>query len=64
MVMDSCNNIKSRYKSTLLPSVAIVAGLAILGFFVSKGLTSIANQEQYVTVKGLAEREVQANKVV
>ena len=35
-----------------------------MGFFVSKGLTSIANQEQYVTVKGLAEREVLANKVV
>ena len=48
----------------LLPSIAIVAGLALLGFFVSKGLTSIANQEQYVTVKGLAEREVLANKVV
>lgn len=48
----------------LLPSIAIVTGLALLGFFVSKGLTSIANQEQYVTVKGLAEREVLANKVV
>ena len=48
----------------LLPSIAIVAGLALLGFFVSKGLTSIANQEQYVTVKGLAECEVLANKVV
>ena len=48
----------------LLPSIAIIAGLALLGFFVSKGLTSIANQEQYVTVKGLAEREVLANKVV
>lgn len=47
-----------------MPSIAIVAGLALLGFFVSKGLTRIANQEQYVTVKGLAEREVLANKVV
>lgn len=35
-----------------------------MGFFISKGLTRIANQEQYVTVKGLAEREVLANKVV
>ena len=48
----------------LLPSISIVAGLALLGFFISKGLTSIANQEQYVTVKGLAEREVLANKAV
>ena len=62
--MESCDNRKSRCCKTLLPSIAIVAGLALLGFFVSKGLTSIANQEQYVTVKGLAEREVLANKVV
>ena len=62
--MESCDNRKSCCCKTLLPSIAIVAGLALLGFFVSKGLTSIANQEQYVTVKGLAEREVLANKVV
>lgn len=62
--MESCE--KKRYccGSILLPSIAIVAGLALLGFFISKGLTRIANQEQYVTVKGLAEREVMANKVV
>ena len=51
-------------KKALLPSIAIVIGLALLGYFISKGLISIANQEQYVTVKGLAEREVSANKVV
>ena len=62
--MESCDNRKCCCKTTLLPSIAIVAGLALLGFFVSKGLTRIANQEQYVTVKGLAEREVSANKVV
>jgi hypothetical protein len=39
-------------------------GLVALGLFIGKGLTRIANQEQYVTVKGLAEREVMANKVV
>ena len=62
--MESCDNRKCCCKHTLLPSIAIVAGLALLGFFVAKGLTRIANQEQYVTVKGLAEREVLANKVV
>ena len=62
--MESCENKKCGCCKMLLPSIAIVAGLALLGFFVSKGLTSIANQEQYVTVKGLAEREVLANKVV
>lgn len=62
--MESRDNRKCSCKGTLLPSIAIVAGLALLGFFVSKGLTRIANQEQHVTVKGLAEREVLANKVV
>ena len=62
--MESYENKKCSCCKMLLPSIAIVAGLALLGFFVSKGLTSIANQEQYVTVKGLAEREVLANKVV
>lgn len=64
MIMESCDNTKCCCKKILLPSIAIVAGLALLGFFISKGLTRIANQEQYVTVKGLAEREVLANKVV
>ena len=62
--MEKCDNNKCSCGKMLLPSIAIVAGLALLGFFVSKGLTSIANQEQYVTVKGLAEREVLANRVV
>ena len=64
MIMESCDNKKCSCSKMLLPSIAIVAGLALLGFFVSKGLTSIANQEQYVTVKGLAERDLLANKVV
>ena len=62
--MESCENKKCCCTKILLPSIAIVAGLTLLGFFISKGLTKIANQEQYVTVKGLAEREVLANKVV
>ena len=32
--------------------------------FIMKGLRSIADRDQYVTVKGLAEREVLADKVV
>jgi hypothetical protein len=44
--------------------IFVMIGLVALGLFIGKGLTRIANQEQYVTVKGLAEREVMANKVV
>ncbi len=43
---------------------AIMIGLIVLGIFIGKGLKSIAYQDQYVTVKGLAERQVMANKVV
>lgn len=44
--------------------IAIMAGLIILGFFVGNGLESIAFRDRHVTVKGLAEREVMADKVV
>ena len=54
-----CNSSKSG-----VPGFAIMVGLIVLGLFISKGLKSIADKDQYVTVKGLAQREVMANKVV
>ncbi len=62
--MENCENKKCFWKKHLIPSIAIIIGFALLGYFISSGLKSIANQDQYVTVKGLAEREVMANKVV
>ena len=44
--------------------IFVMIGLVALGLFIGKGLTRIAYQDQYVTVKGLAERDVMANKVV
>ena len=64
MIMENCENKKCFWKKHLIPSIAIIIGFALLGYFISSGLKSIANQDQYVTVKGLAEREVMANKVV
>lgn len=64
MIMENCENKKCFWKEHLIPSIAIIIGFALLGYFISSGLKSIANQDQYVTVKGLAEREVMANKVV
>ena len=55
---------KSRFCHLGILGFAIIAGLAILGLFIGKGLKAIAFQDQYVTVKGLAEREVLANKAV
>lgn len=55
---NSCNCKQSR-----LPGCAVMIGLIVLGIFIAKGLGKIAQRDQYVTVKGLAEREVMANKV-
>lgn len=55
---------KCRCGNLFILGIAIMVGLSILGLFVGKGLKAIAFQDQFVTVKGLAERDVMANKVV
>ena len=57
-----CKNINGAGK--LVTGLAIMTGLIVMGMFIMKGLRSIADRDQYVTVKGLAEREVLADKVV
>ena len=57
-----CKNINGAGK--LVTGLAIMTGLIVMGIFIMKGLRSIADRDQYVTVKGLAEREVLADKVV
>lgn len=45
-------------------AAAIVAlGIVCLGWFVKAGINDFANKDRHVTVKGLAEREVPADKV-
>jgi len=47
-----------------IKEAAIIAiGIVILGFCVKAGMENIANRGRKVTVKGLAEREVAADKV-
>ena len=41
----------------------IAVGLVVLGWFVKCGINNFANKDRQVTVKGLAEREVQADQV-
>ena len=48
---------------SIVIAVALMAGLLLLGVFISNGLGKIADSDRFVTVKGLAEREVMANKV-
>lgn len=47
----------------VISSVFISIGLIILGLFIYCGFNSFANKDRQVTVRGLAEKEVTANKV-
>ena len=46
-----------------LPAIFVAAGLAILGAFLYAAINNIAFRDRQVVVRGLAEREVPANKV-
>ena len=51
-------------KENRLFSAALIAvGLICLGWFIKTGIDDFANKDRHVTVKGLAEREVPADKV-
>ncbi len=48
----------------ILSSAALVAaGIFFLGVFIKSGIDNMAFRDRQVTVKGLAEREVEANRV-
>lgn len=47
----------------LIPAFLVALGLAAIGLGVNKGFEKIADRDRQVTVKGLAEREVKADKV-
>ena len=44
-------------------SIILAVGMMVLGWFVKGGIDNFANKDRKVTVKGLAEREVPADKV-
>ena len=50
-------------KSWKVEAVILATGLLLMGFCVKQGLDSFAEKNRIVTVKGLAEMEVPANKV-
>lgn len=47
----------------ILPAAVIALGMAILGWFLYAGINHIAYKDRQVVVRGLAEKEVLANKV-
>lgn len=49
--------------SSVLAASVVAAGIFFLGIFIRSGIDHFAYKDRQVTVKGLAEREVQANIV-
>ncbi len=47
----------------LVPALLIAIGITLLGVFISNGFGKISQNSRVVTVRGLSERDVQANKV-
>ena len=51
-------------KSRIIGALLVMCGLIGLGSLLKAGIDDYAKKDNYVTVKGLAEREVMADKVV
>lgn len=54
---------EKRNLTVILSSLILGVGLLLLGSFVGSGIKSISDNSRVVTVRGLAEKEVKANKV-
>ena len=50
-------------KNFRIEAIILAVGLLLLGVFIEKGFSKFAEKDRSVTVKGLAEMEVPANKV-
>lgn len=49
--------------SSIIASAIIAAGIVILGFALKAGIDNFSDRDRDVTVRGLCERQVKANKV-
>ena len=47
----------------IVSSLILAIGIIILGICVKSGIDNFSSRDRIVTVRGLAEREVKANKV-
>ena len=50
-------------KNHIIAAAIVAASIFCLGWFVKAGIDNFVNKDRHVTVKGLAEREVPADKV-
>ena len=46
-----------------VPALLIALGIFFLGIFIKAGIDNFANRDRVIAVRGLAEKEVMANKV-
>src|SRR5574344_774624 len=51
-------------KNFKIEAAILALGIALMGFILKSGIDNIAFKDRFVSVKGLAEKEVIANKVV
>lgn len=51
-------------KNLRIESAILAVGLALLGVFVYSGINSLAKRDRVVSVRGLAEKEVKADRVI
>lgn len=51
-------------KNWIVESIILAVGLIVLGFLLNTGINNFTNRDRVVTVKGLAEMEVAADKVI
>ena len=51
-------------KNLRIESAILAVGLALLGVFVYNGINSLAKRDRVVSVRGLAEKEMQADRVI
>jgi len=53
----------TNWKSSTVPALILGCAIVVLGFCLKAGIDNFVNRDRNVTVKGLAEREVEADKV-
>lgn len=50
-------------RKNIIPALLVALGLLALGLAIRSGIVNVSNNSRVVTVRGLSEREVKANKV-
>lgn len=54
----------NKINNNIIASLLVAVGIVLLGWFIKAGIDNLAFHDRNVTVKGLAEREVEANRVI